>query len=314
LRSQQLGLVAGLGERTGPFDRQAGGFFDGSGINPAGLQRVLDAPKAPGHGRNPASREANEVELGVVNDDAYHDLDQGPFGTGAADSTAVDRALAWERCAQPDRHNALSDPEGVIGACSATQDMGNGSRTVLATTVAQASGLSPDEIDVRIGDSRLPPGPLSGGSRSTATLVPAALLVADRLKAELRRQSNRGSWFYFWQPGCGVELSVRNGRLIGRGPDATPEAPIGMRSQRALRGVRRATAPASRLWSRSWVATASCAFPARKSPHLQPLTRRTAVEALAAIVQCAPSGSDHASADRGKPRLFIVVNCERASR
>ena len=237
-----------------------------------GLQRVLDAPKAPGHGRNPASREANEVELGVVNDDAYHDLDQGPFGTGAADSTAVDRALAWERCAQPDRHNALSDPEGVIGACSATQDMGNGSRTALATTVAQAFGLSPDEIDVRIGDSRLPPGPLSGGSRSTATLVPAALLVADRLKAELRRQSNRGSWFYFWQPGCGVELSVRNGRLIGRGPDATPEAPIGMRSQRALRGVRRATAPASRLWSRSWVATASCAFPARKSPHLRPLT------------------------------------------
>jgi xanthine dehydrogenase YagR molybdenum-binding subunit len=76
-------------------------------------------------------------------------------------------------------------------ASTATQDMGNGSRTVLATTVAQAFALSPDEIDVRIGDSHLPHGPLSGGSRSTATLVPAALLAADRLKAELRRQSNR---------------------------------------------------------------------------------------------------------------------------
>jgi xanthine dehydrogenase YagR molybdenum-binding subunit len=74
-------------------------------------------------------------------------------------------------------------------ASTATQDIGNGSRTVLAATVAQA--LSPDEIEVRIGDSRLPQGPLSAGSRSTATLVPAARVAADRLKAELRRQSNR---------------------------------------------------------------------------------------------------------------------------
>jgi xanthine dehydrogenase YagR molybdenum-binding subunit len=105
-------------------------------------------------------------------------------GVGAAAGT-------WFYFWQPGCGVELSVRNGRLMASTATQDMGNGSRTVLATTVAQAFALSPDEIDVRIGDSRLPPGPLSGGSRSTATLVPAALLAADRLKAELRRQSNR---------------------------------------------------------------------------------------------------------------------------
>jgi xanthine dehydrogenase YagR molybdenum-binding subunit len=80
---------------------------------------------------------------------------------------------------------------GRLIASTATQDIGNGSRSVLATTLAQALALAPHEIDVCIGDSRLPHGPISAGSRSTATLVPAALAAADRLKAELRRQSNR---------------------------------------------------------------------------------------------------------------------------
>jgi xanthine dehydrogenase YagR molybdenum-binding subunit len=67
--------------------------------------------------------------------------------------------------------------------------MGTGSRSVLASTLADAFGIDPSEIDVNIGDSSLPPGPASGGSRTTATIVPAALAAAERLKGELRRRT-----------------------------------------------------------------------------------------------------------------------------
>ena len=43
------------------------------------------------------------------------------------------------------------------------QDIGTGSRSVLANTVAGAFDLEPAAVEVRIGDSRLVSGPTSGG-------------------------------------------------------------------------------------------------------------------------------------------------------
>jgi xanthine dehydrogenase YagR molybdenum-binding subunit len=79
----------------------------------------------------------------------------------------------------------LAVEHGRIVASTAVQDMGTGSRTVLARAVAGAFGLDPGEIEVRLGDSRLPRGPGSGGSRTTATIVPAALDAAARLQRRL---------------------------------------------------------------------------------------------------------------------------------
>jgi xanthine dehydrogenase YagR molybdenum-binding subunit len=56
--------------------------------------------------------------------------------------------------------------------------------------VAGEFGLAPDEVEVRLGDSTLPGGPRSGGSRTTATVVPAALDAAARLKAILVREGS----------------------------------------------------------------------------------------------------------------------------
>jgi xanthine dehydrogenase YagR molybdenum-binding subunit len=61
----------------------------------------------------------------------------------------------------------------VIALCGA-QDIGTGTRTVMAQTVAEELGLRAEDIDTRIGDSRYPPGPASGGSRVTGSLTPAA--------------------------------------------------------------------------------------------------------------------------------------------
>jgi len=80
---------------------------------------------------------------------------------------------------------------GRIIASTATQDVGTGSRTVLANVVARELGLEPREIEVRIGDSRLPEGPLAGGSRTTASIVPAALVAIEKLKDGILQRSKR---------------------------------------------------------------------------------------------------------------------------
>jgi xanthine dehydrogenase YagR molybdenum-binding subunit len=62
---------------------------------------------------------------------------------------------------------------------------------VLANTIAGAFALEPHEIDASVGNSSFPAGSGAGGSRTTATLVPAALAAADKIKQEIRRRSNR---------------------------------------------------------------------------------------------------------------------------
>ena len=80
-------------------------------------------------------------------------------------------------------------PEGVR-VTAAAQDMGNGTRGMLSTAVASVFGLDPAEIEVLVGSTAGGrPGPMSSGSRTTATLWPAARAAAegarDRLVAQL---------------------------------------------------------------------------------------------------------------------------------
>lgn len=75
--------------------------------------------------------------------------------------------------------------DGSVEAFSSTQDIGTGTRTVLAQVVAEEFGLRPEDIGARVGDSRYPMGPASGGSRVTSSLTPAARNAAYRCAREL---------------------------------------------------------------------------------------------------------------------------------
>lgn len=63
------------------------------------------------------------------------------------------------------------------------QDMGSGTFTVLADTVAAELGVPVHCIEVALGDSTLPEGPYSGGTVVTASLVPAVQAAARALLA-----------------------------------------------------------------------------------------------------------------------------------
>ena len=102
--------------------------------------------------------------------------DQGPIkrGLGLAQSQwvyIVSRATACE---------VRVTRDGSVEAFSSAQDIGTGTRTVLAQVVAEEFGLRAEDIGAYIGDTRYPVGPASGGSRVTCTLTPAARNAAYR--------------------------------------------------------------------------------------------------------------------------------------
>jgi xanthine dehydrogenase YagR molybdenum-binding subunit len=77
-------------------------------------------------------------------------------------------------------------------------DIGTGARTVLGQVAADALGVPPDRVEMRVGDSTLPPASLAGGSMGTASWSWAV----DKAARELRSRMAAGV------PEGGLEVSV----------------------------------------------------------------------------------------------------------
>jgi xanthine dehydrogenase YagR molybdenum-binding subunit len=71
----------------------------------------------------------------------------------------------------------LSD--GTARVSCGTQDVGTGTYTVFAQVVSDRTGIPVDRVRVILGDSGLTPGPTSGGSTATATVLPAIAAATD---------------------------------------------------------------------------------------------------------------------------------------
>jgi len=69
--------------------------------------------------------------------------------------------------------------DGTARVSCATQDVGTGTYTVFAQVVSDRTGIPVDKIRVVLGDSSLVPGPTSGGSTATATVLPAIADATD---------------------------------------------------------------------------------------------------------------------------------------
>jgi xanthine dehydrogenase YagR molybdenum-binding subunit len=75
--------------------------------------------------------------------------------------------------------------DGTARVACATQDIGTGMYTVLAQLTSQKTGVPLEKIEVALGDTALPEGPLSGGSLATESVVPAVFAAADGAIASL---------------------------------------------------------------------------------------------------------------------------------
>ena len=65
------------------------------------------------------------------------------------------------------------------------QDIGTGTRTVIAQVCADELGFALDQVEVRLGDTDAPYGPGSGGSVTLASIGPAVRLAAREARAKL---------------------------------------------------------------------------------------------------------------------------------
>ncbi len=63
--------------------------------------------------------------------------------------------------------------DGSVNVRCGTQDIGTGTRTVMAQVAADELGVKVEDINIQIGDSYFPPGEGSGGSNTTASVCPA---------------------------------------------------------------------------------------------------------------------------------------------
>ena len=117
--------------------------------------------------------------------------------------------------------------DGSARVACATQDIGGGTYTVIAQLVSHATGIPIDRIEVALGDTSLPPGPVSGGSWVTATVTPVILEAAQNASKTLLLAASKstGSPFRGKQPG---ELEFAGGmvRVKGQSQGAVPATDI----------------------------------------------------------------------------------------
>ncbi len=98
---------------------------------------------------------------------------------------------------------AQINPDGSIEVRLGVQDIGTGTKTVIAVVAAEILGLRPDQITVKVGDTNYPPGPGSGGSNTCPSVSPTVYDVCNNALQQLQSQTGiadaRGdNWF----PAC----------------------------------------------------------------------------------------------------------------
>ncbi|KAA0019589.1 xanthine dehydrogenase family protein molybdopterin-binding subunit [Salinicola corii] len=105
-------------------------------------------------------------------------------------------SCTWFAGRQPCQARVELRADGSLFVGCGTQDIGTGTYTIVAQTAAELTGMPLADIEVKLGESGLPSGPLSGGSMATASTLPAvAAAVRDALDALKEVATGNGGAF-----------------------------------------------------------------------------------------------------------------------
>jgi xanthine dehydrogenase YagR molybdenum-binding subunit len=134
-------------------------------------------------------------------------------------------ACAWGAMRDDAQASVEIRRDGTALVTTATQDIGTGTYTVLAIVASEATGIPLDKIDVQLGDTMLPDGPISGGSWVTASVIPAVSTAARAAVRSLLTISTTGpnAPFMGARPD---DLQLANGQ-VSRKSDPSRGVPFG---------------------------------------------------------------------------------------
>lgn len=111
--------------------------------------------------------------------------------------------------------------DGTAQVSCGTQDIGTGTYTVLAQVAAEKLGIAADKVEVVLGDTTLPPGPISGGSMVTASVIPAVLQAAGKAIDQLLKTATKIPASPFAK-NAAKELAYDKGRVRAKDPSKHP--------------------------------------------------------------------------------------------
>lgn len=157
------------------------------GIDPVELRRINDTRVNPVTGAPFTSRSLVECYAEAARAFGWSQRDPRPqsmrrgdwlIGYGCATATYPTQVMSATA-------RVTLNPDGGARVEIASHDIGTGAYTVIQQAVAEGLAVPLDRVRVELGDSRLPPGAIAGGSVGTASSVSAIMDACARIAASL---------------------------------------------------------------------------------------------------------------------------------
>ncbi|MGZ4987011.1 MAG: xanthine dehydrogenase family protein molybdopterin-binding subunit, partial [Limisphaerales bacterium] len=127
-------------------------------------------------------------------------------------------AWGWGAGARETHGEAQINSDGSIEFRLGVQDLGTGTKTVIAVVAAELLRLKPEQINVKVGDTRFPPGPGSGGSTTCPSISPTVYDICTKALAQLQEKSGlpdaRGKHWFAACKKIGINPIVVHGQWI----------------------------------------------------------------------------------------------------
>jgi xanthine dehydrogenase YagR molybdenum-binding subunit len=111
---------------------------------------------------------------------------------------------------RPSSAKVRMDRAGNVVVQSGTQDLGTGTYTVMSQVASDALGVPMNRIRFELGDSNLPPAPVSGGSATVASVAPAVQAACQALVDKIKDIALAG-----WHGQSRDGIQVRDGVVFG---------------------------------------------------------------------------------------------------
>ncbi|KAA3449639.1 xanthine dehydrogenase [Mesorhizobium sp. SARCC-RB16n] len=157
------------------------------GMDPVEFRRINEPEKEPIGGKPFSSRslvkcydQAAEAFGWSKRDAAVGSMRDGDWLVGMGCATAI-----YPTASAPCAARVRLTSDGQVRVQCGSHEIGTGVRTVAGQMAAERLGIGMDKVSVEMGDSALPPAPVSGGSISTASVCSAVLKACDAVRAKL---------------------------------------------------------------------------------------------------------------------------------